>query len=287
MGVRDWFSKFQLLMVGLATAIFALSVFLRFYGQIQIPVLGWTVNFIGLEKPNSFAIPRTDILLGVGTILSAVFAIAFGLSQFVISNIAEKYSPRMLIYFQGNLRYRVAYVLVFSSVLLSVTSLLFIGSWDETFASWMVILEVGLLTISLVAFTFYYSYIYEVVNPIAFSRSVGRSVGRRIPSSPKDVDRLKNGSTALADSAVKAVYRGEEENVKAVLDALEVLAKSAMAAPSVPPTAPRDQTPFEYVLNDISRIHGVASRKHEANITAYIFLKMREMGVSLFDSSDT
>jgi len=50
---------------------------------------------------------------------------------------------------------------------ISVTSL-YLGFWDEAPATWMSIVDVDLVAVSLISFSFYYAYECEIFNEISF-----------------------------------------------------------------------------------------------------------------------
>lgn len=237
------------------------------------------VNATGTATLGSpLTLPALEIVQAIAAVMAAVFAIAFGLSQFIVPSIADKYSPRMLVLFKREPRYVLAHLLVFFSMFLSVASLLFIESLEGLLRFWMVVALMILFLSGLVAFSFYYSYIYQVADPSRFCSTMKDQV----LSSLHDAEFVRNGSAALADSAIKALNRGgENENAKAFLDSLAIIAQELTKKSR---ENGDDQSIWESinsVLQDIRRINDAAQAKKETSITNELFFKMREIGVDL------
>jgi len=265
---------------GASIALSAIVIGLLSYLGLRVrsfPILlgNYTYQFPIPELQRSAEkIPIGSILQTIAGVSATIFAIAFGLSQFVVPSIADKYSPRMLTFFERGRKYLLAYLLLFLLTFLSITLLIFANALVQSFLSVSVVLLITLLFYySLIASSFYFAYIFEVANPLEFCMSIKSQI---IGSLDKR-DSVKNGSSALADSAIKALNRGgEEENVKAFLDSLKSIAIAIMNSD--------DKSAFEFVLDQLLRVHDTAQRKMETNITSHIFGIMEEIGV-LIDKS--
>jgi hypothetical protein len=246
-------------------------------------ILALTTKSGGQILPtNSTALIQSDpkgllsnVLVSAAAVLGSVFAIVFAFSQFFISNIADKYSPRMLGFFRRNPRYVIPYLLVFFSTITSVVLLLLLDILSQGY----LYLTAGTITVtfavSLLAFLIYHDYIYQVVDPLNFSRIVEK----QIRSSLNNSTYAETGATALADSAIKATNRGgEEENVIAFINSL-----ANVACDSIRSRASREtENPlFSQVMESLLRIHNAALAKKESNVALHISFKVREINVAL------
>ncbi len=233
-----------------------------------------TVQFLQYQGSSSSAL--LEVLLSTAGVMGSVLTVAFGISQFFIGSIADKYSPRMLVFFRANLKYRAAYALVFVSTVIFVAMLLISPSMNAALSFLVGVAMVVLFVASLIAFLFYYAYIYEVLNPLTFCATVEKMVLRSI-TVPHDVE---NGVAAIADSAVKSIVRrGEEENVKAFIDSLANIAEEASRASANGAPA------FTRVMDQIERINETAQRERDFEITRHLFLKIRRIGIKVIGSS--
>jgi MFS family permease len=208
-----------------------------------------------------------DALQAVSGLLAAIFSIAFGLSQFIVAGIADRYSPQMLDFFRRSLKYKVPYFVIFTSLVVSIAAFLYVNQLNGYLQFIMATILTTLSAASVVSMSVYYLYLYEIVNPLAFTHYVERL----ILSSSGRADLSGMGSTALADSAIKAIHRrGEDGHTKSFLDSL---ARIAIAV--------RSQPVFGSVLDDMIRIQEAATKEQDTKITEYIFSLMQTIGAEI------
>jgi len=219
-------------------------------------------------------ISLTDILPSIAAILGTFFAIAFAFSQFVIPNIAEKYSPRMVSFFRRDWRYRYAYSALFLSVV-TTSSLLLMTRFPDPYVQTVTgVVVIGAFTPVLIISLVYYAYIYHIVDPLIFYSSVTK----QIKASINDVESVDQGSKALGDSALKALIRGgEDENVEKCIDSLKDVAYVLAGGGDQ-----QKADSFDRVLDQLRRIHDAAQKHGDTSITRYLYFTMREIGVKLF-----
>jgi hypothetical protein len=216
----------------------------------------------------------SNILLSTAAVSGSIFAVVFGFSQFVVSNIADKYSPKMVTFFRRNLKYKTAYLLLFFSTIGSVSLLLLLDIANEIYLNLIAGSMAVVFTVSLLAFLYYYDYIYQVVNPPSFSRIVEDQI-----QSSDNLEFAQTGSAALADMAIKATNRrGEDENVFAFVDSLANVALHSIKGKSR--EEPRNPL-FNQVMESLQKVHEAALAKGDANVTFHISLKVRKIKVAL------
>jgi hypothetical protein len=214
-----------------------------------------------------------DILPSIAAILGTFFAIAFAFSQFVIPDIAEKYSPRMLRFFRSNWRYRYAYSALFLAVV-GVSSLLLLTRFPDAYVQTAIgVVVVSAFTPVLILALVYFAYIYHVVDPLRFYSSVTD----QIKASVNDLESVDQGSRALGDSALKALIRGgEDENVEKCIDSLREVAGALIAR------GQQNADFFDTVFDQLRRIHSAAQRHGDTSISRHTYLTIREIGADLF-----
>jgi uncharacterized membrane protein len=228
------------------------------------------------DRPGAQILP--DILPSVAAVLGTVFSIAFAFSLFIIPNIADRYSPRMVSFFTKSRKYRAAYLGLFIFVVTAISLLLVVRILNSAQSLVVASLTVIMFTLGLVIFLRYYTYIYDVVDPRSFSILVENEITLSLDR----VAEAKNGLAALADSAIKALNRGGEvENAKTFIDSLaNVTLRIVRAGPNDVPG--RELT--SHLMEEFSRIHNAAQKKGETTVTRHIYLKMRDIGVELVET---
>jgi len=275
MSRRTRFTSSRLLTLVTAGASIALLAGIVF-GLLSYFRMTVQLSQILIEFKPGAKIPLFDILRTIAGVSATIFAIAFGLSQFVVPSIADKYSPRMLEFFERGRKYWLAYLLIFLSVLFSIAFLAFADALVGTVAFSVFVLIILLFYESLIALSFYFSYVFEVANPLEFCTSIESQIIASLGS-----HMVKTGSSALADSAIKALNRGgEEENVKAFLDSLQ---RIFMAL--IKPGHVDRESESEFVLDQIVRVHDTAHKRKETNVTSHIFQIMHNIGEELVGRS--
>jgi hypothetical protein len=247
--------------------IFIIAIFAFYAGRTP-------TNSTGTGAANSTIL---DVLPTIATILGTVFSVAFAFSQFVIPRIAEQYSPRILEFFRSDRKYQSAYFFLFISLVATVSLLLFsriLNPFDQTIAT---AAGTVLFTIVLIIFLWYYAYIYEVVDPLTFLSNLER----RLLSPKEKKTNVEKGAKAFADSAIKALMRGgEEDTARAFVNSLGRLVQASLKTD----IRPTDHF-VDNLLNEMLRVYRAADQAKETSITRRIFILMREMSVTLIESS--
>src|SRR6266849_3396965 len=99
--ISQWLGEYraEILVVCILVAVVMVSILTYFDFHLEMVPLGNTSFPIPRVSPRSQQIDTVDatgtLFAGAG-VLATVFAIVFALSQFLVSNVAERYSPRMV-----------------------------------------------------------------------------------------------------------------------------------------------------------------------------------------------
>lgn len=142
--------------------------------------------------------------------LSTLLAIVFALSQFIISNIMDKYSVQIIEKYEKNSKTRlfIRYICIisFSFFLMLITNL---KTTVPVFYLFSIILISYLFIISFAFLIDYINYMFTLINPLKFVDMQKEDIMMAILNQNENDVRL--GIIAMGDTTIKLMRKGEEK----------------------------------------------------------------------------
>ena len=230
-------------------------------------------------------LPITAILSTIAGALAAILAIVFAISQIIISNLSERYSPYILERYKNDpktMRTLFGFVTVITLSIL----LLFVNTFLTPAISFMLLstLLFGFVY-SFSLFIKYFQFMFEIINPLEFASILEKETIEYVKK--QNEKEIQNYISSLGDISVKSLQRNEErvcnEYIQTLYNVFEEFLKLKEANPEkYKPVVnlsyyDRDNTKnniLGYVLDQYLRIFKEAVFKKEEGITREISDKL-------------
>jgi len=131
--------------------------------------LSFLLNNHSISFNNFNKLPITAILSTIAGALAAILAIVFAISQIIISNLSERYSPYILEKYEKDPR-TTRTLFFFVTVIVSSISLLFVNAYLRPVISFAFLsLLLFLFVYSFHLFIKYFCFLFEIINPLKFA----------------------------------------------------------------------------------------------------------------------
>lgn len=194
-------TKLFLIIMAILTELILFSFFIKV--AFQFPFI-----FVNMAKlnPSSF---NSILILVVGT-LSTILAIVFALSQFIISNIVDKYSVQMIEKYEKSPKiaiFRINILIIsFAFFLLVAPNLI---RQLPLFYILGIILSTYSFIISFVFLIDFIEYMFTIINPSKFADTQKKDIIKAIINRNEKDANL--GIIAMGDITIKLMRKGEEK----------------------------------------------------------------------------
>jgi hypothetical protein len=194
-------TKLFLIVIAIFAELFLILFFLNV--TFQFPFLSVNITLL-----NQFSF--TSILTLIVATLSTILAIVFALSQFILSNIADKYSIQAIEKYENSPKtalFKVYILIITFTFFLLVTS-----NISETIPLLLLIGLILSIYSFIISFGFlidYIGYMFTIINPSKFADIQKNDVIKAI-SLRNDMD-TNEGIIAMGDITIKLMRRGEEK----------------------------------------------------------------------------
>lgn len=203
------------------TNFFILSIFLLMVAAVIFGVMAlldvqYSTNpsFLVNNYSISFNIglfnklPITAILSTIAGALAAILAIVFAISQIIISNLSERYSPYILERYKNDPKTMRTLFGFVTAITLSIL-LLFVNAFLPPTISFMLLsaLLFGFVY-SFSLFIKYFQFMFEIINPLEFASILEKETIEQIKN--QNEKEIQNYISSLGDISVKSLQRNEE-----------------------------------------------------------------------------
>ncbi|RJS84991.1 MFS transporter [Methanophagales archaeon] len=243
-------------------------------------------------------LPITAILSTIAGALAAILAIVFAISQIIISNLSERYSPYILERYKNDpktMRTLFGFVTVITLSIL----LLFINAFLPPTISFMLLsaLLFGFVY-SFSSFIKYFYFMFEIINPLEFASILEKETIEHIKN--QNEKEIQNYISSMGDISVKSLQRNEErvcnEYIQTLYNVFDEFFNLKEANPEkYKPVVnlsyyDRDNAKnniLGYVLDQYSRIYKEAVFRKAEGITMETYLKMSFILDKCFRGKDT
>lgn len=263
------FTKYVLLIIAVISEFSILLVFLNvFTEQTTIFTLKTTIiNFtfkttlINISVDANLLDPKifNEFLKVIIASLSTLLAIIFALSQFILTNIIDRYSMQIIEKYENSSKTRlfIVYILIIVfSFFWWVTPNL--NTFVPLAYLFGIILAIYFFIISFVYLIDYIEYMFNLINPLKFANVQKDDVMQAIIDQREE--DVKNGINAMGDISIKLMRRGEE---KVCLDYINYLKNIFLEFIDL-----KSKNPQKYKIKSVSRIYGINHNKN--NVLEYI-----------------
>ena len=163
-------------------------------------------------------LPITAILSTIAGALAAILAIVFAISQIIISNLSERYSPYIFKRYKNDPK-TIRTLFGFITVITLSILLLFVNAFLPPTVSFMLLsaLLFGLVY-SFSLFINYFNFMFEIINPLEFASILEKYTKEHIKK--QNEKETQNYIISLGDISVKAFQRNEERVCKEYIQTL-------------------------------------------------------------------
>lgn len=160
----------------IATAIFTPVLFF-IHNSIEQSCVENNMNSVGSKKiPFNYCLwHKMDVetlLTGILTSAAAIVAVAFTITQYTISDIIKRYTPRILDVYTREVNFGESFILLMFVVGLSAASLFLIDALEEWVALVILLIIVEVFLYSLILFAKSFELLFMVMYPITFLTSL-------------------------------------------------------------------------------------------------------------------
>lgn len=205
--------------------------------------------------------------------LTTLLAIIFALSQFILSNIVEKYSTQIIEKYEKSSKNKLfilyIFIIIFSFLLLAIPNL---NTYFPLYYLIIISLIIYLFIISFVFLVDYISYMFILINPLKFADIQKNDIMEAI-FNQKEED-IKFGIIAMGDITIKLMRKGEEKAClkyisylkEIFLDFMELRVESEMYLVEVFRIFEAGETRnnvLSYILNEYFRIYKESTEKKQ------------------------
>jgi hypothetical protein len=163
-------------------------------------------------------LPITAILSTIAGALAAILAIVFAISQIIISNLSERYSPYILERYKNDPK-TMRTLFGFVTVITSSISLLLVNAFLPPTISFM------LLSVLLFGFVYsfslfikYFYFMFEIINPLKFTSILEKKTVEQIKN--QNEEEIQNYISSMGDISIKSLQRNEERVCKEYIQTL-------------------------------------------------------------------
>lgn len=182
--------------------------------------LDFQTNKNGIDiAVNKYFIQTIDlgqIFIGISTALAAILAIVFAISQLIISNVSDKYTPHILEKYKEDKRIYLTFSIFIVTILIAIFSSIFVKDISNS-------LKLGILLLTTILFgscfcflVSYFDYMFDIINPLKFVEKLKEEINDSVKNINEN--KTKNYVTSLGDIAVKSLRRGEGRTIKQILN---------------------------------------------------------------------
>jgi len=143
----------------------------------------------------------------IGSLITTL-AIIFGLSQFLVTNISERYSPKMLDEYENILNKNKYITILTISIFIYFILFILYFVYNEIWFEKVILAIFPLFIICLYAILHFFQYVFTIINPRKFSFYLSKEIKNNI----KNIDETnrKNNFSIMKDISIKALSRKEE-----------------------------------------------------------------------------
>ncbi|MDY6932485.1 MAG: hypothetical protein SVJ22_11300, partial [Halobacteriota archaeon] len=140
--------------------------------------------------------------------MAAILAITFAISQIIISNLSERYSPYILETYKNDPKTKMV-LFGFIIVILASVSLLIINTQISKYYSFLFLLVIFCgFVYSLIIFVDYFNFMFEIINPLEFASILKEVTIQHIED--QEEEEIQNYISSIGDTAIKSLQRNEE-----------------------------------------------------------------------------
>ena len=255
------------------TNFFILSIFLLMVAAVIF-------GYFNIDLFNK--LPITAILSTIAGALAAILAIVFAISQIIISNLSERYSPYILERYKNDPK-TIRTLFGFVTVITLSILLLFVNAFLPPAISFILLstLLFGLVY-SFSLFIKYFHFMFEIINPLEFASILEKETIEHIKN--QNEKEIQNYISSLGDISVKSLQRNEErvcnEYIQTLYNVFDEFLKLKEANPEkYKPVVNRYYRDVKnnilgYVLDHYSRIYKEAIFRKEETIEGEINKKL-------------
>lgn len=239
--------------------------------SLILPRVNWNTTRLQGFDPS-------PVLITEAGALTTIFAIVFGLSQFLISDVGQRYSPKMVVFLRRSRGYWGPLAIYSVSTVFLVSSLTIVHALDPFFNMAIALASTSLFAVAIAALLRYLHFFRIVADPTSFSEVIVKRLTERLNSA----DELKEGAIALSDAATKAMLRGgEEETTLSFLSSMEKVLEHYLEDRLIPPGTFRRQISDEF-LKQFVRVYQEAVNRRETGIAEFISSQLYRIGSILY-----
>ena len=163
-------------------------------------------------------LPITAILSTIAGALAAILAIVFAISQIIISNLSERYSPYIFERYKNDPK-TIRTLFGFITVITLSILLLFVNAFLPPTVSFMLLSALLLgLVYSFSLFINYFNFMFEIINPLEFASILEKYTKEHIKK--QNEKETKDYISSLGDISIKSLQRNEERVCKEYIQTL-------------------------------------------------------------------
>jgi len=149
-------------------------------------------NFVNLKKiPFNYClwekIDISTILTGILASAAGIVAVAFTITQYTISNIIQRYTPRILDVYAREVNFGESFIFLMFVVGLSTATLLLIDALEEWITLTIMLIIVEVFLYSLILFSKSFELLFSVMYPMTFLTSLKTMTMENIKNNHDDI----------------------------------------------------------------------------------------------------
>lgn len=229
--------------------------------KFTLHILTYKISLFNINVNNELLNPSNfnEFLKVIIASLSTLLAIVFALSQFILTNIIDRYSMQIIEKYENSSKTRlfILYILIIVfSVFLWVTPNL--STFSPLAYLFGIILAIYFFIISFAYLVDYIEYMFNLINPLKFADVQKNDVVQAIRDQ-KEED-VKNGINAMGDITIKLMRRGEEKICLEYIDYIKNIFLEFMDL--------KPKNPKKYKIKAAPRVQGI--KKNRNNVLDYI-----------------
>jgi hypothetical protein len=207
----------SLYLIAITAVLFSLTALLNVQSSTNHSFLlnNYNISF-NIDLFNN--LPITAILSTIAGALAAILAIVFAISQIIISNLSERYSPYILERYKNDPK-TMRTLFGFVTVIISSISLLLVNAFLPPTISFM------LLSVLLFGFVYsfslfikYFYFMFEIINPLKFTSILEKKTVEQITN--QNEKEIQNYISSMGDISIKSLQRNEERVCKEYIQTL-------------------------------------------------------------------
>ena len=273
----------SLYLIAITAVLFSLTALLNVQSSTNHSFLlnNYSISF-NIDLFNN--LPITAILSTAAGALAAILAIVFAISQIIISNLSERYSPYILERYKNDPK-TIRTLFGFVTVITLSILLLFVNAFLPPTISFL------LLSVLLFGFVYsfslfikYFQFMFEIINPLEFAAILEKETIEQIKN--QNEKEIQNYISSLGDISVKSLQRNEErvcnEYIQTLYNVFDEFFKLKEANPEKYKAVVMSYSEVDnaknnilgYVLDQYSRIYKEAVFRKAEGITRETYLKL-------------